>query len=86
MISDDHFVEQQPRVGLAKSRIVRPKTIAEELAEPADYIGRNATLAGGELSLQRGNVRCESCDALTMMGQAFGEVSIAFAATWPKPR
>jgi hypothetical protein len=62
---------------LAQSWVVRPKTISQQLTEPANHIGRNATLAGGELSLQGRNVGSERGDPLAVMGQTLGEVAIA---------
>jgi hypothetical protein len=49
---------------LAQSWVVRPKTLSKQLAKAADHIGRNATLARGELSLQRSDVGGEPGDPL----------------------
>ena len=49
---DDHLVDEQTRIGLAQSRIVCPKSIAEHLAESTKHVRRNAALGRCELPLQ----------------------------------
>jgi hypothetical protein len=74
---DNHVIDQQPRVGLAQSRVARPKTISQQLTESTEHVGRNAPLAEGELSLQRGDVGGQSRNPVAVMGQALGKIPVA---------
>ena len=42
------WIDEQPNVGLAESRIICPQPFVEHVAEAANHIGRNAALTGSQ--------------------------------------